>query len=169
MPYVGGSLTTFFDEQARAFTAKAAHNMADAGGDSILAITAMNTPVRTGALRASWHKKPAAPDASMEGGTGWRTTVSTDLSYAAYVEYGTGLYGPKHAPYVIKPKNPGGTLRFIAKDGGVVFAKSVLHPGSPGNYMLAIGMDVTQGLVESGELFKAELEAWVGEVEGLAK
>lgn len=168
MPYVGGSLTSFFGEGPQAITKEAARKMAEAGGDHIMAITRINTPVRTGALRGSWHRDPAAPD-TVEGSPAWRTTVATEISYAPYVEYGTGLYGPKHAPYIIRPKNPGGMLRFVAKDGTVVFAKQVLHPGSPGNFMLAIGMDVTHSALESGELFTGILEEWARGVEGSAQ
>jgi hypothetical protein len=165
MPYVGGSLTTFFDEVARAATNEAARKMNDAGGKEILRVTKMNTPVKTGALRDSWRQTPPAPYQA-EGQPAWRTVVSTDVSYAPYVENGTGLWGPKHAPYIIRPKNPAGFLRFVAKDGTVVFAKQVLHPGSPGNFMLEIGMNWTQALVESGALFREILERWVREVEG---
>lgn len=163
MPYVGGSLTTFFGEVAQAVTAAAVKKMCEEGGDHIMSVTRMNTPVKSGELRGSWKRSPAAPDAAL-GGPAWRTSVSTDVSYAPYVEHGTGLFGPKHAPYIIKPKNPSGSLRFVV-DGKIVFAKEVLHPGSPGNHMLEIGMLVTQAAIESNELFHATLEEWVRGVE----
>jgi HK97 gp10 family phage protein len=165
MPYVGGSLTTLFDEIAQAATAEAARKMAEAGGDHIIDIAKINTPVRSGRLRSAWRRSEVEPD-SVEGHPAFRVTVSNPVDYAAYVEYGTGLYGPKHAPYVIKPRNPGGTLRFVGRDGNVVFAKSVLHPGSPGNYMLAIAMDVTHAAVEGQTIFRTILEKWVRDVEG---
>jgi hypothetical protein len=34
-----------------------------------------------------------------------RATIGTDVFYGPYLEYGTGLWGPKHAKYVILPKN----------------------------------------------------------------
>lgn len=64
-----------------------------------------------------------------------------------YVDQGTGLYGPKKQPYEIKPKQPGGLLKFqtgydarsqpgakIGMGTGQPFgdwisAKSVMHPG----------------------------------------
>jgi hypothetical protein len=38
--------------------------------------------------------------------------VGTNVFYAKYLEYGTGLYGPLH--HWITPKKPGGVLRFPA-------------------------------------------------------
>lgn len=167
MPYVGGSLTTLFDAAAQALTAAAAKKMAEEGGDHVMSVTRMNTPVRSGELRASWKRSPVAPEPTVDG-AGWHTAVSTDVSYAPFVEHGTGLFGPKHAPYIIKPKNPGGTLRFVV-DGRIMFAKEVLHPGSPGNHMLEIGMLVTQAAMEGGELFHATLEEWARGVEAGAR
>lgn len=163
MPYVGGSLTSFFDEAAQALTSLCAKKMCGEGADHVLMLTRMNTPVETGELRASWRRSPVEPDATFDGPS-WRATVGTDVSYAPYVEHGTGLFGPKHAPYVIEPRNPGGVLRFVV-GGKVVFARHVLHPGSPGNHMLEIGMLVTQGAIEGGELFHGTLEEWVRGVE----
>jgi len=46
-----------------------------------------------------------------------------------YLEEGTGLYGPKKAKYVIKPKNKK-SLRWKAAGGDkFAFAKKVIHPG----------------------------------------
>jgi hypothetical protein len=39
-----------------------------------------------------------------------RGVVGTNVFYAPYLEYGTGLYGPRHR--WITPKKPGGVLRF---------------------------------------------------------
>jgi hypothetical protein len=166
MPYVGGSLTTFFDDKARGVTKESALRMAVHGGETLEHWVTINTPVETGELRASWHTSAPVPDA-VEGSPAFRVTVSTDVDYAPYVEYGTGLFGPKHAPYIIKPKSPQGTLRFVAKDGNVVFAKQVLHPGSPGNHMMGIGSDVTASLLKSGVLMEGELEKWKHGIEGL--
>jgi hypothetical protein len=43
--------------------------------------------------------------------------VGTALKYAPWLEHGTGIYGPRHA--LIRPKKPGGVLRFP-------------QPGNPG-------------------------------------
>lgn len=51
--------------------------------------------------------------------------------HAVWLHFGTGLYGPKHAKYKIKPKSkkalrwPGGS----GSASGFVFAKIVNHPG----------------------------------------
>lgn len=61
-------------------------------------------------------------------------------NYAAFVELGTGLYGPKRKKYEIKPRNKK-ALRFAPKGQGrltgsprsggpVIFAKRVNHPGT---------------------------------------
>lgn len=168
MPYVGGSLTTFFDEIAQAVTKHAAEEMCGKGAKRVQELTKMNTPVRSGALRNSWRVEGPGPYAA-GGHEGFRATVSTNVSYGPHVEHGTGLFGPKHAPYQILPRNPGGVLRFVGKDGRIVFARSVLHPGSPGNHMLQIGMDVTDGEMRDGGLFTGVLEDWVRGVEGLAR
>lgn len=39
-------------------------------------------------------------------------------------------------PHVIVPRKPGGTLRFKARSGKVVFAKRVNHPGNPPSHWL---------------------------------
>lgn len=166
-PYVGGSLTSFFNQPAQTLTEEAAHKMADKGGEKIKEIAVMNTPVDTGELRGAWQRLPAVPEVR-DGVPTWRSTVRNPTKYAGYVENGTGIYGPNHAPYVIRPKLPGGVLRWVGKDGQVHFAKSVLHPGSPGHHMLAIGLNVTAGLVEGGALFSGELEAWAKSVEAAA-
>jgi len=167
MPYVGGSLTTLFDDAARALTMEAEHDMCDEGARSVESITRMNTPVRTGALRAAWKRDPAVP--TMHGGEwAWAGRVSNSTSYAADVEYGTGLWGPKHSKYLILPRTPGGVLRFIGRDGQVVFARRVMHPGSPGNHMLEIGMTVTEALVASGGMFESILARWKSAIEAKA-
>lgn len=50
------------------------------------------------------------------------TNMTKEAPYGPYVEYGTG-------PHVIRPKKPGGTLRFKI-NGDWVFAKEVNHPGT---------------------------------------
>lgn len=48
--------------------------------------------------------------------------------YAAAQDSGSGLYGPKHSKYIIRARRAK-YLRFIGRDGKVVFRKAVLHPG----------------------------------------
>lgn len=49
-------------------------------------------------------------------------TIGSDVFYAPYVNDGT-------RPHVIRPKSPGGTLRF-RMGGRIVYAKYVNHPGT---------------------------------------
>jgi hypothetical protein len=65
----------------------------------------------------------------------WRTnhhiwTVSTNVEYAPYVEYGT-------APHVITPRSPGGVLAYFTSSGNKRFSKMVKHPGTKPVYMFA--------------------------------
>lgn len=58
--------------------------------------------------------------------------VRANAPYAAYVEFGTwshNVLSPKSGTYTIRPKKPGGVLRFTGSDGNTVFAKKVEHPG----------------------------------------
>ena len=75
----------------------------------------------------------------------YESGAESELEYAPYVEHGTGLWGPKHAKYLIVPKRPDGWLRWIDPDtGNPVFAKRVMHPGSPGNHMFEIGVAIAE-------------------------
>lgn len=168
MAYVGGSLTSLFGEVAKHATADVAPRIARKGGDRMHELAAANTPVRTGNLRTAWYQTPVF-EASYGGiGTGHRVEVKNDTDYAAYVESGTGLWGPKHAKYPILPKDPGGWLAWRGKDGEMHFAKKVMHPGSPGNHMLAIAAHVTEAELLSGALAQGILDEWAGAVEGAA-
>lgn len=70
--------------------------------------------------------------------------VGSDKIYAPYVEEGTGLYGPKHAKYLIVPLTPGGWLAWPGFDGEMHLARMVWHPGSPGQHMFLIGGELTE-------------------------
>lgn len=165
MPYVGGSLTTLFDEPARLKTTNLAKDLTRKGGRRMKQLAVMNTPVRTGELRAAWYRTPVVEiDALL--GRAYRTTVANDIEYAVWVENGTGLYGPEHRPYVIVPKDPMGTLAWRdPKTGKMIFAKRVMHPGSPGNHMLAIAAHVLEYELDSGILGHREIEAWARSIE----
>lgn len=77
-------------------------------------------PIDKGVLRSSITHK-------LEGSTGARMArVGTNIEYAVYQEYGTGVFGPKGRP--ITPKR-GRFLVFRGKDGNMVFARQVA--GSP--------------------------------------
>lgn len=86
------------------------------------AMQAVSTP--TGHLRRSIEKDKKGK---------WKSrhhiwTVSTDVNYAPYVEYGT-------APHVIRPRTAGGTLAYFTSSGNKRFAKVVKHPGTKPVYM----------------------------------
>lgn len=74
----------------------------------------------------------------------YEADVESDKDYAPFVEEGTGLYGPKHAKYLIEPHDPTGWLAWPGEDGKTHFAKQVWHPGSPGQHMFAIGSAVVE-------------------------
>lgn len=96
-------------------------------------------------------------------GEAWESGAETDVFYAEFVEEGTGLWGPEHRKYKIAPKDPDGVLAFFARQttpegtpllsgkrsenlqhGGMVFARFVMHPGSPGQHMFQIGAQMTE-------------------------
>lgn len=75
-------------------------------------------PVDMGKLRQNITalRKTSGEGAQIE------TAVQARMPYAAYIEIGTGIYGPRGMP--ITPKK-GKYLVFQTKDGKTVFAKSV--------------------------------------------
>lgn len=143
MGYVGDDLPSLFD---RGPATKALRSMAALGGDTLLRYVKANTPVDKGRLRQSWYRTTVKPHRSIAG-SGYETSVETQTPYAAEVEHGTGLWGPEHKKYLIKPKKPGGSLSWV-QGGRRVFAKSVWHPGSPGAHMMALGAVKTEATLE---------------------
>lgn len=124
--------------------------------------TERNTPRETGALREDIHEKEV-----VRLSWGWEGGIFATLEYAPYVEHGTGLWGPKHAKYKIEPKKPGGILAFFSRlqtpeghpvlspkagknieEANLVFARYVMHPGSPGQHMFAIGGAMAEHAME---------------------
>lgn len=118
-------------------------------------------PRKSGALRRSI-------DVTYEQG-GLQADVMPDTEYASYVEFGTGLHNTllplgSRKPYVIEPKEPGGSLKFTAGDGSTVFAKRVIHPGiKPQPYMAPAAERVAdsfaKGMLEAGTKVIVEGEA----------
>ena len=160
MGYTGGSLVPWFDNR---FTTLTAHNMADAGGRELTRRVEEKTPIDTGHLKQSWERKAVARRADYLGFTAFESGVETHVDYAPYVEHGTGLWGPKHAKYLIKPKKPGGWLHWIGKDGEDVFRRSVMHPGSKGAHMVALA--VAELAHETDVFLKPQLELWARHTE----
>lgn len=154
MPYVGGSLTSLFNHPQQRKTRDVMHRMVSRASGVWVKTTIRETPVDTGLLRQGWFQLPvtATPESVSSG-------VGTFVDYAPHVEYGTGLWGPKAAKYPITPKKPGGWLRWYGPDGRPIFARRVMHPGSPGRYMLHKGGDAALAAVKGG-LLAADLTAW---------
>jgi hypothetical protein len=157
-------------------TERACARMAEDGSKHWLRVTKANTPVQDhlkqiatyhnghytriedpGHLRDSIDLRELRVYYSVpHAGMIYEQGVDTNVSYAPYVEEGTGLWGPLHAKYRIRPRNPAGWLSWITrkpvrlKSGRLVpagtrmFAKEVLHPGSPGQHMFAIGAAMTE-------------------------
>jgi hypothetical protein len=158
--YVGGKLAPWFDTGPNV---RACRAMADKGGERMTAHVRQNTPVRYGTLRASITQKPVTVRPSPRGDA-YESGAETEVEYAPYVEYGTGLWGPRHARYEIKPRRPDGWLRWIDPvTGDPVFAKRVMHPGSPGNHMFLIGGALTEHEFE--QFAEPILARWATEVE----
>lgn len=155
MGYKGGRLTPWFnDGPAKAV----AHQMAEKGAKALHRKVVKHTPKDTGHLSTSWKRKPVIVGLTVTGHTMYASGVETFVDYAPYVEHGTGLWGPKHAKYPIRPKLPGGVLHFFTKEGAEVFTKLVMHPGSPGAHMVAIS--VAELEVELPALLQSDLEMW---------
>lgn len=135
MGYRGARLASVFpDRPAR----EASKRMARSGGEFLTDAAKARTPVDTGELRESWKTKPVLETRSEDRGFPvFESGTETDVDYAPYVEHGTGLWGPKHKKYEIRPKQPGGMLHWKTAEGHDVYARLVMHPGSKGHNMLA--------------------------------
>lgn len=164
MGYEGAQLAPGFRQTA---AKAAAFRMAEVGGRALRDKVKLRTPVDTGALAASWKERPVLVVVNDLGEVVYESGVLTEVGYAPDVEYGTGLWGPHHAKYLIEPKNPDGVLRWVAKDGSVVFARRVWHPGSPGSHMLAISVAETEA--ELHALMQPVLVEWAKAQEELMR
>lgn len=168
MSYTGQRLAPLFD---RGSIDRVCRELADHAGDRVLYWTRINTPIGhrpfdefyvPGQLRASIEKKLLVVYPS-RGGLVYESGAESNLSYAGFVEEGTGLYGKYRRMYVIRPKNPDGWLRFHDEHGNVVFAKEVHHPGIHGQHMFAIGVHMTE--FEFGLFSERILHTWVRRLE----
>ncbi len=70
--------------------------------------------------------------------------VATDVKYAPWVEWDTGIHGPRGSKYIITGKR-GNLLSFYwKKKGKKVVTRYVMHPGSAGAHMFAKGADALE-------------------------
>lgn len=160
MPYVGGKLAPWFGS---APIKLACHRMADDGGRAVTSAVQVRTPMDTGHLKASIRQTPVTIGFRL-GSASYESGAETSVSYAEYVERGTGLFGPYHRTYTIRPKNPDGWLRWIDPHTGLpVFAKSVTHKGSEGAYMFANGVAFVESIID--RVVAPALDAWARDQE----
>lgn len=171
MGYRGGEISSLFKE---APLKRAGENISKDVLKEFHDATVKNTPIGGrfapgglgGNLRSSWYTEGPAHKMSLSG-MEWSGSVNTNVDYAPHVEYGTGLWGPKHAKYLIKPKVPGGTLSWVDPvTRKRRFAKSVMHPGSPGAHMLLNAAVKTEAMF--GLIAEPALKEWAREAERLA-
>lgn len=150
--YEGPRLAALFDREEEEILDALAFDMAQDGGEMLTRNIQELTPVGhrpfdgwyvPGHLKRSIEQTIVVVTPTM-GGTLFETATETNVTYAVFVEHGTGLWGPRRARYEIRPKNPDGWLRFHDKHGNLVFAKRVMHPGSPGAHMFSRGIAVTE-------------------------
>lgn len=168
MPYVGGSLEVLFDSVPQEMTLVAERQMAARAGSRMEKLAKDNTPVETGKLRESWYQLPVNKT-KYAIWSAYEAKVATNVEYAPYVEYGTGLWGPEHKAYTIRPRF-GGMLSWIdPHTGHRVYAHEVKHPGSPGNHMLAIASEVLEFEVQHGTIFEDILSEWKRDIEAQAE
>lgn len=167
MGYSGGSLTSLFGKEPKAATVAAAREMTAKGADRMHEVAALNTPVKTGRLRTGWYQTPVTKTHYLIA-PAFRAGIANDYKYAPFVEYGTGVFGPMHRPYVITPKKAPFLAWRDPVTGQWIRAKKVLHPGSPGNHMVAIAAAVTEAETDAGPLMQGILDRWANRVEASA-
>lgn len=163
--YYGPSLAALFDLDNE--VREICHALADRGGEEMTRNTREFTPVGSrpfepgyvpGHLLESISQKLVVVTVDLTGRLVYESGAKTNVEYAIYVEEGTGLWGPYRRMYEIRPKNPDGWLRFLDEHGNPVFAKRVMHPGSPGAHMFARGAAKTE--VEMHEWAQRMVDEW---------
>lgn len=131
---------------------------AQAGAMVIETEAKQRAPRKTGTLIRSIHSEITKQDASQAA-----AAVGTNVEYGSHVEYGTGIHGPTGQPILIRPRRPGGALRFQIGDR-VVFARQVRNPGMRPRPFLEPAFDAKQR--EASEAVAAAV--W-RQVEAIAK
>lgn len=97
-------------------------------------------PYTTGNLARSIKADPPRIDFGRVTGS-----MGSDLNYAAAVEDGSGLYGPRRSKYVIRPRNAKRLRFYWRKVGRVVSLPIVHHPGQRGkHYLLQAAQSVSR-------------------------
>lgn len=150
MGYSGDRLQNLFTP---ALSRRAARRMAERGAEEFRANTVQNTPINDhphpsrppGTARKGWTTKPVIGPIKAASHETYETGIESDDDVTVFLEYGTGLYGPKGQAYWIFPKDPDGFLSFFdRKTGDWVHAKAVHHPGIHAQRPLATGAVITE-------------------------
>lgn len=173
MSYSGGRLSPMFSREP---IRRACEKMAKHGAESMTRWTRINTPIghqqfpspgyMPGTLRASIHEKVMVVYPSARGMV-YESGAETNVEWAPYVESGTGIYHipNAHQPWIIRPKNPDGWLRWIDQaTGNPVFAKEVVQKGIHPQGMFAIGAHMSEHEFET-IIAPEALAAWSREHE----
>lgn len=129
-------------------------NMTDAMGlavDSIATDAKHRAPRATGVLANSITPESVTGRFSDDTLVG---RVSAGAKHAVYLEFGTGLHGPKGQSYKIRPVRRK-ALRWPGP-GGFSFAKSVTHPGIEPQPFL--GPAVDENAEEIAQIFADAIE-----------
>ena len=112
------------------------------------------TPVDTGNLAGSYYiTGPRMTAHTMQ----WK--VKTDVEYAPWVEWDTGIHGPGRK-YKISARRVSHLRFFWEKKGVMVVTKYVWHPGSKGAHMFAKGADSVERELPARMHAKLREMAW---------
>jgi hypothetical protein len=112
------------------------------------------TPVDTGNLAGSYYiTGPRMTAHTMQ----WK--VKTDVEYAPWVEWDTGIHGPGRK-YKISARRVSHLRFFWEKKGVMVVTKYVWHPGSKGAHMFAKGADAVERELPARMHAKLREMAW---------
>ena len=161
--YFGPDLAEMFAQEP---LTRALRSMADTGGDRLHDYIVAFTPIKTGNLATSWYRKTTRRE--LHGtSTAYVAPVASDVSYAPYVNYGTGLWGPEHRKYLIEPHAPNKFLSWVDPlTGKRVFARRVWHSGSEGHHMIEKAGSMIHATLN--EMMLPDLERYKRETEALA-
>lgn len=173
MGYEGARLAPLFSPVPARRTAR---RMTIVGSEEWKRVTVANTPIddspfpsrAPGTARESWRVKTVVGPIHTLSVDTYLGGLETEDDVALFLEIGTGLYGPEHRAYVIKPKDPEGWLRFYSrKTGQWVYAKQVLHPGIHPQRPLATAAVFVEHNLE--RTMRPLLAAWIREQESLGR